>query len=65
MNQLHGDYAQTDQNYDYVGRVFPIKAKGKTQYRDGLNQKVEVKDGDILKVAGNGTWFAHYQKRGI
>lgn len=63
MITLRGTYADEcngilpDRTLKYVCRVIRYK----DCYYDGIGEKVNVKDEDVLLVCGGGTWFALYR----
>ena len=34
------------------------------EFFDGIGQRLEICDGDVLMMLGKGTWFALYRKKG-
>jgi hypothetical protein len=66
MIALRGTYADEcngplpDEELRYHCRVFPQRQLGGILWVNGVGEIVMVQDGDVLKVCGDGTWFAHY-----
>lgn len=67
MITLRGTYADEcngplpDEELTYNCRVMPAYRQGEGLiYVNGIGSLVNVQDGDVLKVCGGGTWFAHY-----
>lgn len=64
MITLKGTYADhcngplPDETLEYVCRLIRYK----DTFYTPVNEPVELKDGDVLKVCGKGTWFALYRK---
>lgn len=57
--KIKGTYADDeDRTLNYVCRVFQIPDG---TFRNGIDEPIEIKHGDVLKVCGQGTWFALYQ----
>ena len=55
--KLTGTYADDSRVLKYVCRAFYYDGV----YFNGINEELEIKDGDALVPYGNGTWFALYQ----
>ena len=44
---------------EYVCRAMPYKGK----FYNGICEPLEVKDGDVLMMLGQGTWYALYRRK--
>jgi hypothetical protein len=70
MITLRGTYADhcngvlPDTELKYAGRVMPYGHGRDIQYVNGGGQEVGVVDGDVLKICGRSSWFAHYTPDG-
>ncbi len=70
MITLTGTYADDcngplpDVTLKYAGRLFAYGSGRHIKYFTPIDQEVKLKDGDVLKVCGAGTWFAHYTLEG-
>lgn len=63
MITLHGTYTDDDRlagDFEYVCRAIPYGGK----YYNAVGEELEIRDGDVLMMLGNGTWFALYRSAG-
>lgn len=67
MITLRGTYADEcngtlpDRELTYSGRVLQYGHGREIKWFNGINEPVEVEDGDVLLQCGQGSWFAHYK----
>jgi len=61
MITLRGIYTDEELagELEYVCRVIPYRGK----FYTGTNEQLEVKDGDVLMMLGQGTWYALYRRK--
>lgn len=55
-----GNYA-TEDDLEYVCRVFLYGHGRDIKWVNGIDEPVEIRDGDVLMMLGKGTWFALYR----
>jgi hypothetical protein len=63
MTQLEGTYAEDDEEFEYVCRVFWWGKGSDIEWVNGSGEAVDVSHGDVLRMFGNGTWCALYRKK--
>lgn len=60
MITLKGTYTEEMAGeLQYVCWVFPYKGI----FYNGIGELLEIKDGDVLMMLGQGTWFALYRRK--
>ena len=62
MTNLSGTYAEEDEGFEYVCRVFWWGEGRNIKWFNGVNEPVEIRHGDVLKILGKGTWAALYRR---
>ena len=59
---ITGTYAEKEDELEYVCRVFSYGHGRDIKWVNGVDEPIEIKDGDVLMMLGKGTWFALYRE---